>query len=89
MSPGYWLTVANYVSDHSLLFTRIDGTGPMIDDLEWDVKLYLAINGAIYDTGRGKIFFLWELNDVLNSCSGVSFIDRFTENTCNLAVFHK
>ncbi len=51
--PGHWFTVANYVSDHPLLVKRIKGTGPVVDDLEWDVKLYLAISGAVHDSAIG------------------------------------
>lgn len=47
--PGHWNTVANYVSDHPLLEKRLGGQGPVLDDLEWDVKLYFAINGANHD----------------------------------------
>jgi len=47
--PGHWNTLANYVSDHPLVEKRIAGVGPVVDDLEWDVKLYFAMNGAVSD----------------------------------------
>ncbi len=47
--PGHWFTIANYVSDHFLLVKRIGGIGPLVDDLEWDVKLYLALGGGVHD----------------------------------------
>ncbi len=47
--PGHWFTLANYVSDHPLTKKRIGGQGVVIDDLEWDVKLYLALGGAMHD----------------------------------------
>lgn len=47
--PGHWNVVANYVADHPLLVKRIGGTGPVVDDLEWDVKMYFAINAALHD----------------------------------------
>src|SRR5262249_34058235 len=28
---------------------RIGGTGPVVNDLEWDVKAYLALNAAVHD----------------------------------------
>lgn len=46
--PGAWNVLANDVSDH-LLEKRIGGVGPAVDDLEWDVKLYLALNGGMHD----------------------------------------
>ncbi|HMM67828.1 MAG TPA: vanadium-dependent haloperoxidase [Dokdonella sp.] len=47
--PGHWFTIANQVSDHPLLVKRFGGSGPVLDDLEWDVKLYLALGGAMHD----------------------------------------
>lgn len=47
--PGHWNTLANYVTDHELVSKRVAGEGPVLDDLEWDVKLYLALNGAVHD----------------------------------------
>jgi hypothetical protein len=47
--PGHWNVVANDVSDSPFLVKRIGGTGPIVDDLEWDVKLYLGVNAATHD----------------------------------------
>lgn len=47
--PGHWNVVANYVSDQPSTVKRVGGTGPIVDDLEWDVKLYFALNGAVHD----------------------------------------
>ncbi len=47
--PGHWNVMANDVSDHALTVKRIGGTGPIVDDLEWDVKLYFALNAALHD----------------------------------------
>ena len=41
--------MANYVSDHPALIKRIGGAGSLVDDLEWDVKLYVALGGAVHD----------------------------------------
>jgi len=51
--PGHWNTLANYVTDHPLLEKRFRGEGEVLDDLEWDVKLYLALNGAVFDAAVG------------------------------------
>jgi len=48
--PGHWFTIANTVSDHPDLVKRLEGEGPVVDDLEWDVKLYLALAGAVHDS---------------------------------------
>jgi hypothetical protein len=48
--PGHWFTIANYVADHPLLVKRLGGAkGQAVDDLEWDVKLYLTLGGAMHD----------------------------------------
>ena len=47
--PGHWNTLANGVSDHPSFVKRLGGTGPVLDDLEWDVKLYFALNAAVHD----------------------------------------
>jgi hypothetical protein len=47
--PGHWNSIANYVSDHPQVVKRIEGVGPVVGDLEWDVKLYFALNAAVYD----------------------------------------
>jgi hypothetical protein len=47
--PGHWNTIANAVSDELGTELIIGGTGEEVDRLEWDVKLYLALNGANHD----------------------------------------
>ena len=47
--PGHWFTLVNYVSDHPLVVKQLGGVGPVLDDLEWDVKVYLALSGAMHD----------------------------------------
>ena len=47
--PGHWNTLANAVSDELDPELRIGGRGEVVDRLEWDVKLYLALNAANHD----------------------------------------
>lgn len=47
--PGHWFVLLNYVSDHPLLEKRMGGQGQILDDLEWDVKTYLIMGGAMHD----------------------------------------
>ena len=47
--PGHWNVVANAVSDSPGFELRIGDAGPEVDRLEWDVKLYFALNGAVHD----------------------------------------
>ena len=47
--PGHWFTILNAVGDHERLVRRLGGNGPMLDRLEWDVKAYFALGGAMHD----------------------------------------
>ncbi|MAP54266.1 T9SS type A sorting domain-containing protein [Altibacter sp.] len=47
--PGHWFTILNYVSDHPALVKKLKGVGPELSDLEWDVKSYLILGGAMHD----------------------------------------
>ncbi|MFY0686802.1 MAG: T9SS type A sorting domain-containing protein [Cyclobacteriaceae bacterium] len=47
--PGHWFTILNYVNDHPLLEKKLFGKGEVVSDLEWDVKNYLALGGAMHD----------------------------------------
>ena len=47
--PGHWNSVANHVSEHPDFVRAFEGR-EALDELEWDVKLYFALNGALYDS---------------------------------------
>ena len=47
--PGHWNSLANYVTDHPDTVRRLGGAGAVLDPLDWDLKLYLALNGAVHD----------------------------------------
>lgn len=47
--PGHWFTILNYVNDHPDLEKKYKGKGEVLDDLEWDVKGYFALGGAMHD----------------------------------------
>lgn len=47
--PGHWFTILNYVNEHPEFEKRFRGQGPVLDDLEWDVKSYFVLGGAVHD----------------------------------------
>lgn len=47
--PGHWNVIANAVRNSVGFETKIGGTGPVLDDLQWDVKMYFALNAAVHD----------------------------------------
>lgn len=47
--PGHWFSILNHVNDDPLLVKKMRGQGPLLDGLEWDVKAYFALGGAMHD----------------------------------------
>jgi hypothetical protein len=47
--PGHWFTIFNYVSDHQDTVKQFAGQGPVLNNLEWDIKGYLVLGGAMHD----------------------------------------
>jgi len=68
--PGHWNTLANAVSDGLDPDLMIGGVGPAVDRLEWDVKLYLALNGATHDAAVAA----WGLKGHYDSSRPISAI---------------
>jgi len=68
--PGHWNVIANSVSDELDPDLRIGGTGPTVDRLQWDVKLYLALNGAVHDAAIAA----WGLKGHYDSVRPISMI---------------
>jgi hypothetical protein len=68
--PGHWNTVANTISDGLGTDLRIGGVGPVVDRLEWDVKLYLALNGATHDAAIAA----WGVKNRYDSVRPISMI---------------
>ncbi|MEH6536399.1 MAG: FG-GAP-like repeat-containing protein [Psychroserpens sp.] len=48
--PGHWFTLLNYVNEHPLLEKKFEGEGEVLGDLEWDVKSYFILGGAMHDS---------------------------------------
>ena len=47
--PGHWFTILNYVNDHPQFEKRFQGQGEILEGLEWDVKSYFILGGAMHD----------------------------------------
>ncbi|WMI65692.1 FG-GAP-like repeat-containing protein [Aestuariibaculum sp. YM273] len=47
--PGHWFTILNYVNDHEMFTKQFEGEGNILSDLEWDVKAYFLMGGAMHD----------------------------------------
>jgi hypothetical protein len=68
--PGHWNVLANLVSDELSPNLRIGGTGPTLDRLQWDVKMYFALNGAVHDAAIAA----WGLKGSYDSARPISLI---------------
>jgi hypothetical protein len=47
--PGHWFTILNYVSTHPLFEYKWEGTGEVLDPLEFDVRAYMTLGGGLLD----------------------------------------
>jgi len=47
--PGHWVAILNEIKDHPEYDKRYNGTGEVLDELEYDVKAYLTLSGAMHD----------------------------------------
>ncbi len=78
--PGHWHVVANEVAEHPDLVKRIGGAGAIVDDLEWDVKVYFALGGAVHDAAIAA----WELKsyyDYVRPISAIRYMGGLGQST--------
>jgi hypothetical protein len=68
--PGHWNVVANKVADAPSFGRRLFGQGGSLGKLEWDVKLYLALNGALHDAA----ITAWEIKRKTESARPISLV---------------
>lgn len=74
--PGHWNEIANQVNQHlEGDRLRIAGQGLPVDRLEWEVKLYLALNGAVHDAGIAS----WENKFVYDNSRPITLIRYLSE----------
>ena len=48
--PGHWFVLLNEINEHPLLERKFAGIGPEIEPLEWDIKAYFTLGGAMHDS---------------------------------------
>jgi len=71
--PGHWFKIYNEVSDHPLFERNWEGQGAELDPLEYDVRAYLTIGGAMHDAA----ITAWSIKgyyDYLRPVSAVRFM---------------
>ncbi|MEW5737861.1 MAG: vanadium-dependent haloperoxidase [Myxococcota bacterium] len=68
--PGHWNVIANQVFDHPAFVRRWGGAGAELPRLEWDVRAYLVLNGALHDAAIA----CWEVKRVFTSSRPITLI---------------
>jgi hypothetical protein len=71
--PGHWNEIRSEVSDKMELLgipKRFGGRGPVVNDLEWDIKSMLALNGGLHDAAIAA----WNHKGVYDSARPISII---------------
>jgi len=86
--PGHWFSILNYVNDHPAFEPRWNGQGPVLDSLEWNVKSYFTLGGAMYDAAIAA----WSAKGYYDYPRPVSIIrwmaDKGQSSDPNLPHFH-
>jgi hypothetical protein len=72
--PGHWTEIANLVSD-ATEERRLTGIGPVVDKLEWDIKLYLTLHGALHDSA----IVAWQAKREYNSSRPITLVRGMAE----------
>lgn len=68
--PGHWFVLGNEVSDSPMCDHRFEGVGTALDRLEWDVRLYLALGGAVHDAA----ITAWEIKRLDTTVRPISLV---------------
>jgi hypothetical protein len=86
--PGHWFTLLNYVSDHDLVVKRFGGEGQIIENLEWDVKSYFILGGAMHDAAISA----WGIKgwyDYIRPISAIRYMAEMGQSTdASLVNYH-
>ncbi|MFZ9914101.1 MAG: DUF6851 domain-containing protein, partial [Phycisphaerales bacterium] len=74
--PGHWNEIANVVTHHPAFERRWGGKGDELPELEWDVKMYLTLNGALHDAA----ICAWGLKGYYDSMRPIGAIRALAQN---------
>ncbi|TGV04879.1 FG-GAP-like repeat-containing protein [Flavivirga rizhaonensis] len=80
--PGHWFTILNYVTDHELFEKKFNGQGNELSPLEWDVKAYFILGGAMHDAA----ITAWGIkgwHDYIRPISAIRYMCELGQSTNN------
>jgi len=86
--PGHWFVLLNYISDHPLLIKKLNGVGEILSDLEWDIKSYFVLGGAMHDAAVAS----WSIKgwyDYIRPISSIRYMaEKGQSSDSSLANYH-
>lgn len=86
--PGHWFEIYHYVTDQPTFERRWKGIGPILEDLEYDVKAHLTLGGTMHDAAIAA----WSLKgyyDYLRPVSAIRFMaDQGQSSDTSLTNYH-
>ncbi len=86
--PGHWFTLLNYVNDHPESERKFEGIGDQRDLLEWDVKAYFIMGGAMHDAAISA----WSVKgwyDFIRPISAIRYMaEKGQSSDSNLPNYH-
>ena len=59
--PGHWFVILNQVNDDKNLIKKFEGEGNVLSSLEWDIRSYFLMGGAMHDAAISA----WSINCLL------------------------
>lgn len=83
--PGHWFVLLNQVNDHPLLERKLEGVGRELEVLEWDIKAYFTLGGAMHDSAIAA----WGIKgwyDFIRPVSAIRAMADFGQSTDSLLV---
>lgn len=78
--PGHWFTILNYVNDHPKFERKFNGIGDVLPPLEWDVKAYFILAGAMHDSA----ITAWGIKgwfDYIRPISAIRYMSELGQST--------
>lgn len=78
--PGHWYSILNYVTDHPEFSWKWKGEGDELPPLEYDVKAYFTLGGAVHDAAVAA----WSVKgwfDYIRPVSAIRFMADRGQNT--------
>jgi len=71
--PGHWFTILTDVNQHPDLVRKFEGQGEELSELEWDIKSYFTLGGAMHDAAINT----WSIKgyyDYIRPVSAIRFL---------------